>query len=113
MDPSPTSATPTIEPFGCVTSFDGRHATARLRGDLDLANAELLRDELLDTVEDGISRLSLDLSGLTFIDSSGVAALVVVYKRALERGVAIEVPSVSMRARRVLDACGLQEIFGL
>jgi anti-anti-sigma factor len=77
---------------------------ARLIGDLDLANAPLVRDELVRMIGEGLTRLSIDLSDLTFLDSTGIAALVVVRKHALELGVESEVPSPREALCHVLEA---------
>ena len=97
--------------FRCLASTTDRVATVRLEGDLDLANASLVRLELLATVEQDIDRLVVDLRALTFMDSSGIGALVVVWKRAGERDVAMTLEAVPPEVRRVLDSCGLNEMF--
>ncbi|HEY3723721.1 MAG TPA: STAS domain-containing protein [Acidimicrobiia bacterium] len=97
--------------FRCLASTTDRVATVRLEGDLDLANASLVRLELLATVEQDIDRLVVDLRALTFMDSSGIGALVVVWKRAGEREVAMTLEAVPLEVRRVLDSCGLNEMF--
>ena len=88
-----------------------RRATAVLRGDLDLANSPLLRDELLAVLATGVDELSIDLRAVTFIDSSGVAVLIVVQKSAIERGAKFELTSVPAVARRVFEACGVVNLF--
>jgi anti-anti-sigma factor len=104
----------TEPPFRCFASIsDVGHATVLLQGDLDLANASLLRTELLATLEKGIDHLAVDLSSLTFLDSAGIGVLVVVRKVALERGVVMELESVPTQARQTLEKCGLGEMFDL
>jgi len=86
---------------------------ARLIGDLDLANAPLVRDELVRMLDEGVTKLGIDLSDLTFLDSTGIAALVVVRKHALELGVDLRVHSPQEAICHVLEACGVDELFGL
>jgi anti-sigma B factor antagonist len=105
---------PTAPPFACkVTMSDARHARAHLQGELDLANSPLLRDELLALIENGIDTITLDLGSLSFIDSSGIAVLVVVRKRALEHDTEFRVTSVQSSVRCVLESCGVAEMFDL
>jgi anti-sigma B factor antagonist len=113
--PTPTPpGTEVVPGFTLRTSVPalGR-ADARLIGDLDLANAPLVRDELVRMLEEGLTRLSIDLSELTFLDSTGIATLVVVRKHALELGVELDVHSPREAVCHVLEACGVDELFGL
>ncbi len=108
-----SSETPSADEtlFRCLASTTDRVATVRLEGDLDLANAALVRLELLATVEQDIDRMVVDLRALTFMDSSGIGALVVVWKRAGELGVGMTLEAVPPEVRRVLDSCGLSGMF--
>jgi anti-sigma B factor antagonist len=114
---TPTPTTPGIDSvpgFTLRTAMPAPgHAEARLIGDLDLANAPLVRDELVRMLEEGLTRLSIDLSDLTFLDSTGIAALVVVRKHAHELGVELDVHSPRVAISHVLEACGVDELFGL
>ena len=57
----------------------------RLTGEMDLASKEAFNDALvLEIDQDG--DLTLDLSGLTFIDSTGVQALIKAAENLHERG---------------------------
>jgi anti-sigma B factor antagonist/stage II sporulation protein AA (anti-sigma F factor antagonist) len=48
---------------------------ARLAGELDMASAPEVRARLYEALGEGAHDLSLDLSGLTFMDSAGVELL--------------------------------------
>jgi anti-anti-sigma factor len=107
VDTLPTAA----PPFCCtVSKLDADRAEATLVGELDLANSPLLRDELLAALDAGLDELTLDLAGLTFVDSSGLAVLVVVHKRAAEAGTAFRLRSVTAPVARVIEACGLDQV---
>jgi anti-anti-sigma factor len=61
-------------------------ASIHLEGELDLASARRM-EESLTTLEDGRpARLVVDLSGLAFIDSTGLRLLIQADARARERG---------------------------
>ena len=81
-----------------------RHVT--LFGDIDLAAAGRVREVLTGAVEQSIS-VEVDLAHVTFLDSSGINALVAASKAARVRGHAFVVTSPSAPARRVLDITGL------
>lgn len=112
--PTPLPGTQVGAPFSLrMSAAAPRRVEARLVGDLDLANAPLVRDELLRTIDEGIDGLSIDLGDLTFLDSTGIAALVVVRKHALERGIDLRVHSPQTAVNRVLEACGVDVLFGV
>ena len=54
-----------------------------LHGELDIASADGLADALVEVAG---STVVVDLSGLTFMDSSGIGALVVARNRVLSEG---------------------------
>lgn len=67
----------------------------QVAGEIDLVSSPQLRVELMELVDAGHDRLVVDLSGVPFMDSSGVATLV----EALQR---------QRHASRQLVLCGLQ-----
>ncbi|MBX7057738.1 MAG: STAS domain-containing protein [Leptospirales bacterium] len=52
------------------------YSLVRLRGELDLYNAGRLREILGAEIEHGASTLVVDLSGISYVDSSGIGALI-------------------------------------
>ena len=85
-----------------------------LRGDLDMASRSVLRTAgAAQLATPGLVELTLDLSDLTFLDSSGVGALVELRNQANEYGVGINLVAVPPRAARVLTIGGLAGTFGI
>src|SRR5690242_3929731 len=56
-----------------------------LAGELDLYNAEEVRRALLDTLADGAELLVIDLSEVTFIDSTALGVLIEARSRMADR----------------------------
>lgn len=84
-------------------------ASFHLSGELDLEGASAVEQRLLRALETH-SRLVLDLSGLTFMDSAGIAALVRTKNAAHKRDAQLVVRLGEATAvRRVLDLVGLTE----
>lgn len=83
------------------------HVIATLCGELDIATAPALREQLLGLLRPAASRLVLDLSAVSYADASGLAVLVGTARRAgLLRGflrLAAPAPAVI----RVLSLTGL------
>ena len=67
-----------------VRSQNG-YAIAALSGDLDIACAPALREQLLAVLGPHASRIVVDLSGVTFCDASGLAVLIGARRRACWR----------------------------
>jgi anti-sigma B factor antagonist len=89
-----------------VTKGDGR-AMLRLSGELDLAEADGLIDAASAVVPDE-GDLVLDLTDLTFIDSSGVRGLVTI-SGLLHGGGRLILHDPAPAVRRVLDLVGIGE----
>ena len=63
------------------SSAIGAHTVVKFKGDMDIACAADLRDNLLGLVNRGVDSLVVDLRGVTFIDSTGVGSLLRVFHR--------------------------------
>jgi len=76
-------------------------------GDLDLGSAPELRAALSPVFESEGPHLLLDLSGVGFMDSTGVGVLVNALNRVRERGGACAFCGVTPRVHRILQIAGL------
>jgi anti-sigma B factor antagonist len=102
-----------LNPFDSAVSYIGERGVIRIRGELDLAAAPILRREVGATLGRPIAALTLDLRDLSFLDSSGLHCLVHAHDDAVERQVEFELASVPHHARRIINVTGLSEMFGL
>ncbi len=64
------------------TTVGPDHTTVHAAGEVDLDTVELLRGALADALHDGARHVVADLDKVTFLDSTGLGALVSAYKRA-------------------------------
>ena len=72
--------------FSCVPYAEGAGVVrVTLTGELDVATAPRLADAL-DEVAEPTTRVILDMSGLTFMDSSGLQAIVSARARVADAG---------------------------
>jgi anti-anti-sigma factor len=84
----------------------------RICGELDIASAPDLREQLLVILDRQTpSRLVLELSRLEFIDSSGTAVLVSTQRRAGLLGCEVSLVAPQAQVSRVLQLCGLDRHF--
>ena len=80
-----------------------------LSGELDLASAQKLEDELKHVEGAGPEVIVLDLQALSFMDSSGLRALLAADSRARERGGRLVLVRGDERAQRVHKITRLDE----
>ena len=97
------------EPLMIEVEDEGGDTVFVLRGELDPHTAPSLRTEIDRVFESGRANLVLDLSGLSFIDSSGLRVIISAHKDAAERDGYLVLRSPSQTTRRLLDITGLLE----
>ena len=85
-----------------VEEHDGV-AVMALGGELDTATVPILREELATLEGNGVSTIVLDLRGLTFIDSSGLLALLEARRRAMSNGHRLVLSGASRAAQRLFE----------
>lgn len=95
------------EPLTIETRQDDGELCLALRGELDPHTAPELRDRLDQAFARGHHRIGLELSELTFMDSSGLRVILSAHKEAASRGGSLVLRSPSPTARRLLDITGL------
>jgi len=82
--------------------------TVLLRGEFDLAAVEMFTDAVESVAALSPAVVELNLEGVTFIDSSGVGAIVVAARSITERGATIRLGARSAVVDRVLEVSGLE-----
>lgn len=90
----------------------GNAVLVRLAGELDLYNAQRVRDALLEAAERAPERLIVDLSDVLFMDSTVLGVLIESRsKLANRRGFLLVAPGVE--TRRALEISGLDKHFAV
>ncbi len=79
-------------------------------GELDLATVPAMRGALLGAVDRRARRLVLDLSGVTFIDSVGVGAVLHAKRRLGSAGAVAVVLAPDSYARVIFDVVGADRV---
>ena len=88
----------------------GEAVVVKLAGELDLYNAHAVRQELERQTERKPRRLVIDLSGVTFIDSTGLGVMIEARSR-MENRAAFLLAAPRMETRRALEVSGLDRHF--
>jgi anti-sigma B factor antagonist len=82
-----------------------------LAGEIDMSSAPLLREKYDAIRSQSDAGLVVDLSGVAFLDSSGLAALVSLHQELQERGSQLRVLAPTPAIRRLFDITGLTSLF--
>lgn len=90
-----------------VEEGDGGVTTVRVNGDLDLASAPSFHAAAEGALAGGVSRLVIDFAGITFIDSTGLGALVRIHTAATDTGRVMQLVNVPTVASRTITIGGL------
>jgi anti-anti-sigma factor len=81
--------------------------TLVISGEIDIANADELAKDGWNALDAAPELLEIDLGDVTFIDSSGLGALVRIRNEAASRDIGIVLVRVPRSVQRVLDMSGL------
>lgn len=98
-------------PVSAVEQRDGA-VIVKLAGELDLYNAHAVRDGLFAAAAESPERLVVDLTDVTFIDSTGLGVLIEARTRLPNRrGFLLAAPG--LETRRALEISGLDRHFAV
>jgi len=98
-------------PVAGVEERDGA-VIVELVGELDLYNAHLVREQLFAAAKGGPERLVVELSGVTFIDSTGLGVLIEA-RTCMANRRAFLLVSPGVETRRALEISGLDRHFAV
>ena len=88
----------------------GDACVIRLGGELDLYNAHLVRDVLIDACGDSPHRVVVDLSEVEFVDSTALGVLIEA-RTKLDNRRAFLLAAPGLETRRALEISGLDRHF--
>jgi anti-sigma B factor antagonist len=96
-----------LEPFRCEVAPHRAEVLVRPVGELDLATAPLVDDQLAELWSVGFTHLVVDLREVRFLDSTGIRMLFLWHARAESDGGAFSVIPGPRVVQRVLELAGL------
>jgi len=82
-----------------------------VEGEVDMSTSPELRDVLVPAFGRGLSHIVVDLSGVPYIDSSGIATLVEGLKLSREGGARFTIAGARSSVKAVFELAYLHEIF--
>jgi anti-anti-sigma factor len=106
--PAPHPSAPQGVAFTCdVRTEPGGAVRVLPTGDLDMATSTILADRLAEVWESGARNLVLDLSGLRFMDSTGLRLVLAWDARCREDGCGISLVPGPRAVQRVFEITGM------
>ena len=91
----------------------GDHAVVSVGGEVDLETATRLGDAALEALRELSPHLVLDLSGVSFMDSTGLKVLLSLQRSAALAGGSLTVAGATRPVRRILTLTGLDQTLQL
>jgi len=82
-----------------------------LSGEIDVSHAPRLRELLGELITAGPGQLLINLSGVAFIDSSGLGVLIAAHRKAQEAGGVLGLADPQPSVRRVLELTRTNRVF--
>ena len=92
-----------------ASSATDNDVTVSVTGEVDVANADGLRDKIDGAFEDGATSVVVDLEKCSYIDSTGIGVLVGAATKASELDVEFSVVKPQANVLRVFTLLGVDE----
>ncbi|WP_195575318.1 STAS domain-containing protein [Paenibacillus sp. 1001270B_150601_E10] len=97
--------------FNVTTAVEGTELTVYLQGELDLAAASEFRSYMEPLTSDGDISLTLDLSKLSYIDSTGIGILISILKARKEMNAPFQIVQIPAQVQKLFDMIGISKFF--
>ena len=91
----------------------GQVAVVTLPAEIDITNADTIREDLLSVLNQGAALLIADMSKTTFCDSAGVGALVRAFRRAQASNCSMRLVVRTVAVQRVLAITGVDRLLDI
>lgn len=90
-----------------IVQVEGNRATVHTAGEIDITSAPILRSALTQCLAEGCTELTVDMTDLEFIDSSGLGVLVWALKQLRTRDGRLVIRNPPSIAQKILGISGL------
>lgn len=98
------------DPFHCAVEAQPDHVLVRPVGELDCFSVGYVEQHLAAVHAAGASRIELDLSGLSFLDSTGVALVVRWSRASAESDFTLRVTNGTRNVRRLFEIMAISHL---
>jgi anti-sigma B factor antagonist len=98
-----------VKPLTVTAEHEGNSVRVVFEGELDIGGAPAAEEVLHEAEGDAVTELTIDLRGLTFMDSTGLRLVVAADRRARESGRTLRVVRGPAAVQRVFELTGLAD----
>jgi anti-sigma B factor antagonist len=98
-------------PLSVRKAVEGDQTVVEVTGEVDAASADILRNAIFEVIDGGQARVTVDMTEVSFMDSSGLRVLIAGYKAAEQAGGALNVRNPSDVVTRLLEITGQLDRF--
>ena len=91
--------------------WQDRCAIVTLAGDIDMARSKAFQADLAEVVDAKPDRVVIDLAGVDYMDSSGVASLVKLHTQTKKIGASMALAQVGKRVMSIFEIMRLNQLF--
>jgi len=102
---------PSCDDFATPIRFDIDEVIVEVRGELDAATAPLLEEVLDQLMAEGARRVAVDLSEASFVDSTGLGALLSAPRRMQAHRGPLVLGDPLPATRRLIELTALDRVF--
>ncbi|MFL6089002.1 MAG: STAS domain-containing protein [Aeromicrobium sp.] len=99
--------------FTVSTRGEGPFTVVEVGGEVDVYTAPRLREAVVSAIDDGSTRLVIDVDKVEFLDSTGVGVMVGALKKVRSSGGTLDIVCTQPRLLKIFDITGLDKVFGL
>jgi len=96
-----------------TTRTQGPFEIIDVGGEVDVYTAPRLREAIVAAIDEGHTRLVIDVENVAFLDSTGLGGLVGALKRVRADGGSLDIVCTHERLLKIFDITGLDKVFGL
>lgn len=88
-------------------------AVIALAGEVDVYTSPRVKQEIVNLLNSDVTRMVVDLTGVEYLDSTGLGVLIGGLKRARERDGDLKLICDNVRILRIFEITGLTKIFDI
>jgi anti-sigma B factor antagonist len=82
-----------------------------LSGEIDMYSSPILREKMMDLIDNRVTPLFVDFKGVSYIDSSGIATFVEGFKRMMSYGGRLKLIGLLEMVREIFAFSKLDKVF--
>jgi len=84
-----------------------------LDGEINISTSPQLRKAFNATIEDGLKKVLVDFSGVSYIDSSGLATFIEILQRLKKAGGRLHLSNMNEKVKNVFEITKLIKLFNI